>query len=79
MSQVVSASEPLVVPSAVTPRSVARRPRLAHLITRLELGGAQQNTLFCVEHHDRSLFEVSLMSGPGGLLLRDAAAIGNAD
>lgn len=79
MNQAVSVSESLPARAAIdTPTAVARRPRLAHLITRLELGGAQQNTLFCVEHHDRSLFEVSLLSGHGGLLQEEAAAIENA-
>jgi len=44
------------------------RPRIVHLITRLELGGAQQNTLYCAEHHDRSRFDVGLWAGAGGLL-----------
>jgi len=48
--------------------SSQRKYRVLHLITRLELGGAQQNTLFCVEHHDRSLFEVELIAGRGGAL-----------
>lgn len=77
MSQAVSVSDLPNTPAAVAPLAAVHRPRLAHLITRLELGGAQQNTLFCVEHHDRSLFEVSLMSGPGGLLQADAGAIGD--
>ena len=45
-----------------------RRPKIVHLITRLELGGAQQNTLYCVEHHDRDRFEVGLWAGEGGIL-----------
>jgi glycosyltransferase involved in cell wall biosynthesis len=51
-----------------------RRHRVLHVITRLDLGGAQQNTLFCVTHHDRSRFEVGLVAGSGGLL--DAEALG---
>ncbi len=46
----------------------SRLPKIVHLITRLELGGAQQNTLFCVEHHDRTRFEVGLWTGAGGML-----------
>jgi glycosyltransferase involved in cell wall biosynthesis len=34
----------------------------------LELGGAQANTLYTVSHLNRSLFDVHLISGPGGLL-----------
>jgi glycosyltransferase involved in cell wall biosynthesis len=55
-----------------------RRYRILHLITRLELGGAQQNTLFCVERHDRERFEVELMAGAGGMLDDEALAIPDA-
>jgi len=49
-----------------------RRHRVLHLVTRLELGGAQQNTLYCVGNHDRRHFEVDLIAGGGGRL--DSAA-----
>ena len=49
-----------------------------HVITRLDLGGAQQNTLFCVTHHDRTRFEVDLIAGSGGQLDADAMAIADA-
>jgi glycosyltransferase involved in cell wall biosynthesis len=55
-----------------------RRHRILHLITRLELGGAQQNTLFCVERHDRERFEVELMAGAGGMLDEEARNIPDA-
>jgi glycosyltransferase involved in cell wall biosynthesis len=55
-----------------------RRYRISHLITRLELGGAQQNTLFCVERHDRERFEVELMAGAGGMLDEEARGIPDA-
>jgi glycosyltransferase involved in cell wall biosynthesis len=55
------------------------RARIVHAITRLELGGAQQNTLFCVAHHDRSRFDVGLIAGQGGALDDDARAIRDAD
>jgi glycosyltransferase involved in cell wall biosynthesis len=55
------------------------RPKIVHLITRLELGGAQQNTLFCVKHHDRTRFTVGLWAGEGGILDARARAIGEAD
>jgi len=45
---------------------MARRVKVAHIITRLELGGAQQNTLYCCEHHDRKIYDVLLISGVGG-------------
>ena len=57
----------------------ADRPSIVHLITRLELGGAQQNTLYCVRHHDRSRFRVSLWTGDGGQLDGQAREIGDAD
>lgn len=50
-----------------------------HLITKLELGGAQQNTLYCVEHHDRRAYRVSLGAGPGGVLDADAKRIPRLD
>jgi glycosyltransferase involved in cell wall biosynthesis len=56
-----------------------RRYRIVHLITRLELGGAQQNTLFSVQHHDRERFEVGLMAGAGGMLDAEALRIPDAD
>src|SRR5262245_60681804 len=56
-----------------------RRARIVHLITRLDLGGAQQNTLYCARHHDRDRFEVSLWAGAGGRLDDEARAIDDAD
>ena len=41
--------------------------RVCHVITRLELGGAQENTLYTVTHL-RAPFEAALVCGPGGLL-----------
>jgi glycosyltransferase involved in cell wall biosynthesis len=54
------------------------RTRVLHLITRLELGGAQQNTLYCTENHDRGLFDVELVAGSGGYLDDEARAIPDA-
>jgi glycosyltransferase involved in cell wall biosynthesis len=45
--------------------------RVCHVITRLDLGGAQANTLYTVSHL-RAPFHASLVSGPGGLLDDDA-------
>jgi len=42
--------------------------KVAHIITRLELGGAQQNTLYTVENLDKDKFDVTLICGKGGLL-----------
>lgn len=57
---------------------MAERKTVVHLITRLDLGGAQQNTLFSVAHHDRVRFDVRLVAGSGGLLDPDARAIPDA-
>lgn len=43
----------------------------------LELGGAQQNTLFTVEHMDRGKFEPILITGIGGPLMEDAKKMTN--
>lgn len=51
------------------------KARVIHIITKLELGGAQQNTLYTVEHLDRSRFSVALWSGDGGILNSDAERI----
>lgn len=50
---------------------------VVHLITKLEMGGAQENTLYTVEHLDRRRFRVALVHGPGGYF--DAAASQLAD
>jgi glycosyltransferase involved in cell wall biosynthesis len=42
--------------------------KVVHIITKLELGGAQQNTLYTVEHLDKTKFEVYLLTGCGGIL-----------
>ena len=42
------------------------KARVLHVITRLDLGGAQQNTLYCARHHDRDRFDVELISGCSG-------------
>lgn len=44
------------------------RLRVVHIITKLDLGGAEQNTLYSVSHLNRSLFDPHLITGPGGLL-----------
>lgn len=45
---------------------------VVHIITKLELGGAQQNTLFTVAHLDRDRYEAVLISGTEGLLVEEA-------
>ncbi|UCF67324.1 MAG: glycosyltransferase family 4 protein [Acidobacteriota bacterium] len=49
--------------------------KVCHVITKLELGGAQQNTLYTIRHLDRRRFAPMLIAGPGGLLDEQAAAL----
>ena len=49
--------------------------RVLHVITQLELGGAQQNTLYTCEHLDRGRFSASLACGPGGYLDAEARVL----
>jgi len=49
--------------------------RVCHIITRLELGGAQQNTLFTVSHLDPSRFRAMLITGEPGLLDQEARTL----
>jgi len=54
-----------------------KKIKVAHIITMLELGGAQGNTLYTVRHLDRSRFDVILISGRGGILDEEACSIKN--
>ena len=58
---------------------MAERIRVCHVITMLELGGAQQNTLYTAGHLDASRFAPSLLTGPGGLLDDEARALTGVD
>ena len=49
-----------------------KKIKVAHIITKLELGGAQQNTLYTLKHLNREKFETILISGKGGVLDREA-------
>lgn len=42
--------------------------KVAHIITRLEFGGAQGNTLYTAANLDRARFEPMLITGRGGIL-----------
>ncbi|UCF88153.1 MAG: glycosyltransferase family 4 protein [bacterium] len=53
-----------------------KRVPVIHAITKLEFGGAQQNTLYTVAALDRSRFEPLLISGPGGYLEEEALRMG---
>lgn len=50
-------------------------PAVCHIITKLELGGAQQNTLFTVSHLDPARFRPILVTGEPGPLDDDARAL----
>ena len=45
---------------------------ICHIITKLELGGAQEVALYTVSHLDRRRFRPVLLAGPGGLLTEEA-------
>ena len=51
------------------------RPLIVHMVTRLENGGAQRQTLQIVRELPRAEFEVGLAYGPGGFLDEQAQAI----
>jgi glycosyltransferase involved in cell wall biosynthesis len=51
------------------------RERVLHVITQLELGGAQQNTLYTCAHLDRGRYEPVLACGVGGYLDDEARAL----
>jgi glycosyltransferase involved in cell wall biosynthesis len=50
--------------------------KIIHIITKLELGGAQQNTLYTLEHLDGTEFDGMLVAGSEGLLVEEAGAAG---
>ena len=45
---------------------------VCHVITTLELGGAQEVAMQVVASLDRSRFQPVLIAGPGGLLTEEA-------
>ncbi len=49
--------------------------KVIHIITLLELGGAQQNTLFTVRHLNPEKYDVGLIAGSGGILDEEAGKI----
>jgi glycosyltransferase involved in cell wall biosynthesis len=48
---------------------------VVHIITKQELGGAQQNTLFTIAHLDRNHFRPYLVTNPEGILVPEARAL----
>lgn len=51
---------------------MTKKIKVVHIITKLELGGAQQNTLYTVEHLNKTKFDVYLIAGRGGILDKKA-------
>jgi glycosyltransferase involved in cell wall biosynthesis len=48
---------------------------VVHIITKLELGGAQQNTLFTIAHLNRERFRPYLITNNKGILVSEAMAL----
>jgi glycosyltransferase involved in cell wall biosynthesis len=48
---------------------------IVHIITKLELGGAQQNTLFTIAHLNRERFRPYLITNNKGLLISEAMVL----
>lgn len=51
--------------------------KVVHIITKMELGGAQENTLFTVTHVDPEKFKTFLVVGCGGELFEEARQLQN--
>jgi glycosyltransferase involved in cell wall biosynthesis len=54
---------------------MGKRTAIIHIITALELGGAQQTTLHTIRNLDRRRFAPILICGPEGILLPEARAM----
>ncbi len=54
-------------------------PTVCHVITKLELGGAQEVALYAASHLDRRRFLAVLVTGPGGLLTDEARSVPHLD
>ena len=68
-------SRPAPVDDRRGPRDQAERPTgVLHVITHLDQGGAQENTLLTVAGLDRDRYRVDLVTGPGELEERAAVA-----
>ena len=50
--------------------------KIVHIITKMELGGAQQNTLFTVSHLNPDKFQAYLIIGAGDVLFDEARSLG---
>ena len=49
--------------------------KVCHIITKLELGGAQQNTLYTIRHLNREHFTPLLITGSEGILIEEAERV----
>ena len=49
--------------------------QVVHIITKLELGGAQQNTLFTISHLNKERFQPYLIANNKGILVSEAMAL----
>lgn len=67
-----------MTPSPTAPAHPDGRVKVLHLITRLIVGGAQDNTLLTAELHDRARYEVHVASGPSGDLVERARSVADA-
>lgn len=54
---------------------MSKKILVVHIITKLELGGAQQNTLYTVTHLDRKDFTPVLITGTEGVLVDEARKV----
>lgn len=49
--------------------------KVCHIVTRLDFGGAQFNTLYTASHLDKDCFDASIISGPGGTMSENTGGI----
>jgi glycosyltransferase involved in cell wall biosynthesis len=61
--------------SADSPGRGSERRKIIHVITKLELGGAQKVVLTTLERLPRDRYELALVTGPEGLLVDSAKGI----
>jgi len=54
---------------------MVKRIKVCHIITMLELGGAQENTLYTCRHLNKDKFDVILIAGQGGILDKQTIGI----
>ncbi len=63
----------------ITVNELKMKPKVIHVITKLELGGAQKVTLMTLERLPRDQYDVGLVTGPEGLLVDWATRIEGLD